>query len=346
MNEIVPENDASLWFMDDANDLMEYSEGGLAEQIFAMADQRITREQREIMASLIDVSPAVAELAKGLKKTQRLKLVFSDEIKEKLRKGTYHLMKTKDPSGLFKAVVVDSKGKIKALADLQWEEVCKGVDISKMTSAMQGMAIQQQLRDIAGQLEDMSSSMEDVLMGQHNDRLALFFCGEAIYREALATTDLDRKKQLSSAAIMSLTDAITKLQTSLAYEIQGICEKYDKEKERFVGVKVDKLREKMFLINSAYQAIHKATTLKAAIYYQEGEYKALTTVLSDYKAFLERSLPEETAHILYLADPNEKSISGTWDIRQNELPMRIEETKLLLGNKAEYALEAKLEDLE
>ena len=98
-------------------------------------------------------------------------------------------------------------------------------------------------------------------------------------------------------------------------------------------------------MNSSFQTIHKATTLKAAIYYDEQEYSALLAVISDYKSFLERSLTEENANILYLADPNEKNIDGSWNMRKNELPARIDRAKELLSEKKEYALEVEMEDV-
>ena len=345
MGDIVTKNDNPLWFMEESTELIDYSEGDLSNQIFSFVDEKIMNDRKDIVASLVEAVPAFAEIAEGLKKTEKLKLVFSDEVKKKLEDGTYHLMKKKDADGVFKAIVVDGKGKIKAQADLKWEELCKGVDPARLTLAMQGMAIQQQLRAITEQLNEMSETMEEVLMGQYSDRLALFYSGEAIYREALATKDPERRKQLISAAILSLTNSISSLQANLAFEIRNVCDKYDEAKGRFVGIKTDKLKDKMFLINSSFQTIHKAMTLKTAIYYQEGEYEAVTRVLTDYKSFLERSLTEDKAHVLYLADPNEKNISGAWNLRQNELPIRIEKTRELLLNRQDYALECGKGDL-
>lgn len=344
MGDIILRGDNPLWFVDESTGLMEYSQGGLANQIFEIVDKKILGDKKDILLSLVESSPAIAELVKGMKKSERLQLVFSDEVQKKIADGTYKLMKRKDVDGIFKAVVVDEKGKTRAIADLKWEEIGNGVDPVGMTSAMQGMAIQQQLREISGQLQDMSAAMEDVLIGQHNDRLAMFLSGEAIYREALATSDETLQKSLTSAAIMALTNASASLQASLVYEINSICDKYDAEKGRFVGIKTEKIKEKMYLINSSFQTIHKATTLKAAIYYKEGEYQSLTTVLSDYKGFLERSLPEDKAHILYLADPNEKTFEGIWNIRRNELPVRIDNTRELLMQPQNYSLEMAKEE--
>lgn len=338
--------DNSLWFMEETCDITECKEGSLADQIFNLVDEKISKEKKEIISSIIQNSPKVAELVEGMTKTQHLKLVFSDDIKAKLANNTYKLMKKKDMDGVFKAVVVDSRGRIKAIAGIKLEEIRKGVEFERVTASMQDMTVQQQLKEVSEQLDEISASLEDILAGQHNDRLALFYSGEAIYKEALVTTDPDRKKQLSSAAILSLTNAIASLQTNLAFEINDICEKYDETKRKFIGIKSENIRNKMFLINSSFQTIHKAVTLKTAIYYQEGEYNALITVLSDYKSFLERSLTDRNTHILYLADPNEKDIDGIWNIRQNELPFKIEKTKKALKKKSDYALDIKKGDIQ
>ena len=121
-----------LWFVDESHGLMEYSDEGLASKIFSIVNERTINQQKEIFSAIIKTSPTVAELAGGLKKTYRLKLVLS-------------------------------------------EEIVKGVDPGRLASAMQGMAIQEQLQEVVEQLEDMSASMEEILIGQHNDRLALYY---------------------------------------------------------------------------------------------------------------------------------------------------------------------------
>lgn len=67
--------------MEESSDVLEYSDKGLASQIFAMADKQIYEEQKDIVKGLLGATPAVAELLKGLKKTETLQLVFSDEVK-------------------------------------------------------------------------------------------------------------------------------------------------------------------------------------------------------------------------------------------------------------------------
>ena len=314
------------------------SETSLANRVFEMVNDDLLKTEERIIENIASVSPAVAEALNGLEKNQTLKLVFSDEIKQKINSGQYHLMKKKDVDGVFKAVVVDSNGKTRAIADLKWEDVAKGVDPGQMANAMQGMAIQQQLQEISMQLEEMSQDMSDILRGQHNDRLALYYSGETIFKEALECNDEIIKKQLIASSIKALTDAASTLKIELISEVASLCKKYDGSKGKFVGIKSDKLIEKMEMINSSFCAIHNSTALKAAIYYQQGEYLALTSVLTDYKTFLEDTLTEERAKLLYLADPKDAVLNGTWNIRQNELPQRIKTVHARLSDPEMFEL--------
>ena len=71
----------------------------------------------------------------------------------------------------------------------------------------------------------------------------------------------------------------------------------------------------------------------------------MSSVLSEYKRFMEICLTEEKAHILYLADPKAKTFDGSWNFRLNELPEKIDNTKKLLSQPQNFFLEMKKEDL-
>lgn len=62
MGELIIRGDNPLWFVDESLGLMEYSESGLANQIFEIVDKRMFGEQKDILLSLVESSPAVAEL--------------------------------------------------------------------------------------------------------------------------------------------------------------------------------------------------------------------------------------------------------------------------------------------
>ena len=59
MDNIIMATDNPLWFIEEYDELQEYTEGGLANKIFKLADANILKEQREVMASLVEASPAM-----------------------------------------------------------------------------------------------------------------------------------------------------------------------------------------------------------------------------------------------------------------------------------------------
>ncbi len=317
----------------------------LEESIFFLANKQIEKNRKDVVNNIISACPALAEIVNGLHETEQLRLVFSDEVKMGLENGIYKMMKAKDAAGGFKAIVVDQAGKIKNIPDVAVDKALVGVNSAQMAMAMQGMAIQQQLQDISEQLGEISMALNDVLAGQHNDRLAKYFAGASLYKEALSVSDDELRKDLTNSALMMLSDAYSELSVSLKYQIDKICSKYDEKSGSLKKIKTDELCNEMVKINSSFQAIHKAIALKTAIYYKNGEYSACTTVLNEYGKFLTKTLPKEKADILYLADPNDKGFAGVWNDRKEELPLKINQVKEKLVNLSEYRIEINEEDV-
>lgn len=324
-------------------DVFECNES-LAKKVFAQKSDELLNTGKTILEKIIAASPVIAELAKKLEKTEKLKLSFSDEVLQKLKDGTYRLMKEKD-SGIFKAVAVGPGG-IKELGNISIEQIPREIDLTQLSNAMQGMAINEKLQEISEKLEEMSKTIEGVIRGQHNDRLAMYYSGESLYREALVCIDKNMRIQLEASAIKALSDSVAALKVTLMSDIKELCEHFDFEKQRFdKKIKVEKIHEKVELINSAFSAIHDSTALKSAIYYKEGEYGAVTVTLSEYKRFLQETLDDERANILYFADENEKKyLSGVWDMRKNHLPEEIEEVKNRLSSPKEFFIEGEIND--
>ena len=318
-----------------------FDDDDFEKSVFEMANQQIQREKADIVSRIIGACPALAEIANGLKETEQLRLVFSDEVKMGLENGSYKLMKAKDAGGAFKAIVVDQAGKIKSIPDVAVDKAMVGVNPAQLAMAMQGMAIQQQLHDISEQLDEISASLSDVLAGQHNDRLAKYFAGASLYKEALSVSDSELERELTNSSIMMLSDAFSELSVSLRYQIDKLCSKYDERSNSFKRIKSDELCNDIVKINSSFQAIHKTVALKTAIYYKKGEYMACSTVLNEYGNFLTKALPKEKADILYLADPQDKGFAGVWNERKEELPIKIGCIKEKLINVSEYSLDIK-----
>lgn len=58
MNEIANNNNP-LWFLEESNELLNYSEGSIAERIFSMADKKMARRKTNILMAVADKVPAV-----------------------------------------------------------------------------------------------------------------------------------------------------------------------------------------------------------------------------------------------------------------------------------------------
>ncbi len=328
------------------NEIVEYlEEDSFENSIFELAYTQIDKERSGILNEIMAACPALAEVVNGLETTEHLKLIFSDEVKKGMETGALKLMERKDEIGRFKAVVVDQAGKIRNIPDIKIDKALQGVDPAQMASAMQGMAIQMQLQDIKDQLEEMSMALNDVLAGQHNDRLAKYFAGVSLYKESLSVKDENLQKELTNSAIMMLSDAYSELSVSLKYSIDSLCSKYNEKDNSFKKIKSDQLCIEMAKINSSFEAIHKTVMLKTAIYYKEGEYVACSTVLNGYANFVEKTLPQNKSNILYLADPKEKTFMGVWNDRREGLPIKIQQVREKLADKANYSIEFREEDI-
>ena len=335
MNELAMNDINTVFVSDNTLNCIQAPLGSLAQLIFQTKQTELANTSRNLTNKIVSSSPGLTEAVKSLGKEEKLRLVFSDEVKKKLADGTYHLMNVKDESNNFRAIAVDAKGKTREIGKVAFDEVTKNADPTSMAVAMQGMAIQQQLQEISEQLEQISSEIKDVLMGQHNDRLALYYAGEMLLKESLVVTNEQLRKQLECSAIHSLSEGCSSLQVSLLYDISTLSDKYDENHQR-LKMTSKEIEDKIFVIKSSFETIHKCVYLKAAVYYSHGEYSALTVLLNSYKAFLEQTLDSKTARLLYDHDKNEKKLSGIWQKRAVDFPKQIEALSAKITSREAY----------
>lgn len=335
MNELAMRDINSVFVSDDTLKCIQAPLGSLSQYIFQAKKNELANTSKNLTNKIISSSPGLTEAVKSLGKEEKLRLVFSDEVKQKIADGTYHLMTVKDESNAFRAIAVDAKGKTREIGKVAFDEVTKNADPTSMAVAMQGMAIQQQLQEISEQLEQICSEIKDVLMGQHNDRLALYYAGEMLIKESLAVNNEQLRGQLECSAMHSLSEGCSSLQVSLMYDIKSLFDKYD-EAHRKLKMTSREIEDKIFVIKSSFETIHKCVYLKAAVYYSHGEYSALAVLLNSYKAFLEETLDSKTENLLYNHDKSEKKLSGIWKTRAVIFPQQIEALSAKISSHEAY----------
>ena len=87
------------------------------------------------------------------------------------------------------------------------------------------------------------------------------------------------------------------------------------EYESKKGNRIPLIDEKMTNINKCFEFIHQSALLRAAIYCQQNELIAMTTVLKDYSFFIE-TLIASNAEQLAILDPKNKGTNNSiWNTR-------------------------------
>lgn len=207
-----------------------------------------------------------------------------------------------------------TNGRYGSKLPIKEETYIDGPNSLEVQNALQLQAIQEALETISEQIQAIDVNVKEVLTGQQNDRLGLYYSGVALFIEAHSVADEVLRKQLMAQSLKALSDSIFQLTLTLQTDILYLARKeYDKNKK----YKYNMINEKIDSINRAFMAIHQATVMKSAIYCMQGEIKAMATVLHEYERFIEGTIVSN-AEMLSLCDASEKrKIEGTWKKRAN-----------------------------
>ena len=95
----------------------------------------------------------------------------------------------------------------------------EGGNSSQIATAMQLKAIQESLIVISNQLNKIDERVREVITGQQNDRMGIYYSGVAIYIESMCVTDFVMKKDLISQSIKALTEAVFKMTLMMQSDI-------------------------------------------------------------------------------------------------------------------------------
>ena len=194
------------------------------------------------------------------------------------------------------------------------ETFARGNDPVQMANAMQMRAIQEQMQEISCQIESIDHSVREVIQGQQNDRIALYYSGVALYLEACKVNDQEMRKALIAQALRGLSESTFQLTLKIQDDIKFLSDKkYDNDKKH----RADTIRERMQSIEQSFSFIHQASMLRAAIYCKEGELQAMSSVLSEYSHFIGGTIAPN-AQLLAECDKNDSGTErGTWKSRKN-----------------------------
>lgn len=231
---------------------------------------------------------------------------MSDDIKEAIEKGEMKLVQEK--GGEFFAQIRKANGQYGEKLPIKKEIAAAGLSPQEIQMALQMQAIREQLDDIIESLQEVEGRVIDVIKGQQNDRIGLFFSGLSLYVESRSVLDEVFRKQITAQALKSINDSnaqmIQDLRTSLDYLMN---KKYNKSKKP-----TEKIEEHLDTIQQCYDIIFRSSFLKAMIYQENNEIGPMLTCIDEYSRFVEKMISPYVGRLSEL-DKNSKFIDkGAW----------------------------------
>lgn len=315
-------------------------------QLLNEAFQMKLEESKNVTNQLIedilkDNKYSVESLHKGEEKI-RLVVDESNDFMKDYQNGVIKLAKEK---GHVVAQIKENNLYGKKLP-IKEERYIDGPTSLELMNACQLQNIAESLQELSIQIEALNENIKEVLRGQQNDRLGLYYSGVALYIEANQVSNDNLRKQLISQSLKSLTDAKYQLILTLQSDINYLARReYESNKKQ----KFNLLNEKINSINKSFAAIHQSTLMKAGIYCQFGEIQAMTSVFNEYALFIRNTILPNSK-LLISCDINDTGkIDGTWKGRTQLLnkvntiveQLKISNTEVYIDYKGEITDESK-----
>lgn len=231
---------------------------------------------------------------------------MTDELKQAIDYGEVSLVTGKD--GLVYAQLRGDKGRFGKPLPIEKQLEEQGLTVEQIGLAMQMDVIRAQLESMIDTLKTIEGRVTEVIQGQHNDRIGLFYSGLSLYAESRRISNDSLRILTQANALKALSDANSQVIQEIRANIEYlVTEQYNGSKD--VTKEID---ERLSSINKCYDVVYRSSFLKAAIYYECGEIEAMFTCIEEYSRFVQKLIIPYTG-ILSELDKNEKFIEkGTW----------------------------------
>lgn len=257
----------------------------LFDEQFSVSDFETSVEHAEIESESILDSARIA-IKKAYEKQEpesKLVLDITDDIKQAIENGEARLDIGKNGEVYAQLRCANGRlgGKISVKEELQEE----GITVEELKLSMQMEIIKEQLKSIIESVKQIEGKVTEVIQGQRNDRLGLFYSGLSLYIEARAVSDEYLKKQILSQALKSLSDAHHQIIQDMRMAMEYLMTERYKETKTNMRKNID---ERLNIIHQCYEVIFRASFLKAAIYQENGEIPAMLIAINEYGRFVEK----------------------------------------------------------
>ena len=331
---MIPADEFSLSPYDPSYPVMLLSQG--INDKLALAD----KAAKSIYNFVTRNASTAAQIRQATQKGIRYVLDITENTAEKIDAG---VLKLTEENGVMHAQLRRSNGQYGSKLAVKKETFAKGVDPTQIANAMQLRALQEQLADMKDQIALIDLNVQEVVQGQQNDRIGLYYSGLSLFLEAQNISDPDLKNALLAQSLRSLSESTFQIGLSMQSDIHYLTDgKYKAEKGRNVAL----IDAKMSSINQAFAFIHQASLLRAGIYCNAGQLGAMAAVLKEYSRFIETNIANN-ALLLSQCDANDTGAENSLWKSRAELKLDVDDIAKQLNapNKTLYlGLEKEKED--
>lgn len=314
MNEIIKSENAYMDLMSsELDELSPYDAAYPVELLSSGLKLKLAQAENmveNVYKAVAKVSPMVAQVHEATKKGYRYVVDATESTLEAIESGKIKL--TTENTGKMYAQIREANGHYGSKLPIKKDVFAKGVDQVKMANALQMKALQEQVQQIADQIAVIDHSVREIIQGQQNDRIGLYYSGLTLYLEGRNVNDSEMKKALIAQSLRALSDATFQLRLTMQLDIKYLA---DGEFKIGKGNSVGLIDSRMSSINQSFAFIHQATILRSGIYCNEGELIAMSTVLNEYSHFIDGTVAKNAGLLAQCDKVDTGTEKGVWKSR-------------------------------
>ncbi|MDP2750513.1 MAG: hypothetical protein Q8O89_06805 [Nanoarchaeota archaeon] len=265
-----------------------------------------------VYRAVVKASPIAVQLREATKKGYRYIVEATESTLDAIESGKIKL--TTEKTGKMYAQIREANGHYGSKLPIKKEVFAKGIEPTQMANALQMKALQEQVQQIADQIAVIDQSVREVIQGQQNDRIGLYYSGLTLYLEAKNVNDPGMRRALVAQSLRALSDARFQLGLTMQSDINYLANGVYKVGK---GKSVELIDSRIDNINQSFAFIHQATLLRAGIYCNEGELMAMATVLNEYSFFIESTVAKNAGLLAQCDRADTGTENGIWQSRTN-----------------------------
>lgn len=266
------------------------------------------------VTDILLASEFVEEFKKSTKTNYEFVLNLKPEIKKAIEDGLVKFDKNK--AGETFAQFRNSNGDFGKRISINKKIINNQFNALDINNAIQLKVIEQKMENMLQVMGSINNSVSEIIHGQQNDRLGLYFSGVNLYLESKQMQDESLKKLIVSQSLKSLSDSNSQMIQSIQSNIQYLVDKKYKQKKGSSSIEIN---ERMIEINKSFETIFRSTIMKASIYYEIDELQAMLMTLDEYGKFLNKVIIPIVPKLIEF-DVNDIYLeNGVWENRASSL---------------------------